>query len=48
MIYAALVVEYVKAAAVLKMLPSLLRHDGLLCTIVQEFIQAKWAEAVAR
>jgi ubiquinone/menaquinone biosynthesis C-methylase UbiE len=35
MIYAALVFEYVNAAAVLKRLPSLLRHDGLLCTIVQ-------------
>jgi hypothetical protein len=48
MIYAALDFEYVNAAAVLKMLPSLLRHDELLCTVVQEFILAKWAEAAAR
>jgi hypothetical protein len=35
MIYAALIFEYVNAAVVLKRLPSLLRRNGLLCTVVQ-------------
>jgi trans-aconitate methyltransferase len=35
LIYAALLFEYVNAAAVLKRLPSLLKSDGLLCTVLQ-------------
>jgi SAM-dependent methyltransferase len=35
MIYAALVFEYVDVAAIFKRLPSLLKPDGVLCTVVQ-------------